>query len=177
MKRLALLAALVAVIGCKTPPYQVTHVGANTHLTGDGVRGGDLGGSFELDGVGGSLAVTADQYKRPVFDGEQTHIGAGIDFGLRVSLFGLFNQDAIAHWFDLGAAGGVGGGLIYPARLSTYGQAWAGGWVTIGLYPGRSFPSLVLQARQQTVSDWNDETVYTVGLAWSQRVFDTLVFH
>lgn len=155
-------------VGCAGTTHEVAHVGGNVRIT-DGVRGGELAASYAIDGIGVSLAATGDHFKRPVFDGEQQHFGGGIDLGLRVSPFGLAKQDAISHWFDFGGAIGGGGGLIYPARLSTYGEGWVGGWMTIGLAPGTGYPSLVLDVRRQAVTDWDNETLFSVGLAFTRR--------
>lgn len=168
MSRLLLLSSL-SLAGCASTTYEVAHVGGNVRIT-DGLRGGEVAASYAINGIGVSAAVTGDQYKRAVFDGEQQRFGGGIDVGLRASVFGLIAKDnKLDHWLDLGGAAGVGGGLIYPARLSTYGEAWFGGWMTIGLAPGAAYPSLVLDVRRQAVTDWDDETVFSVGLAFTRR--------
>jgi len=155
-------------------------VGGNVRIT-DGVRGGELATSYAINGIGVSAAVTGDQYKRAVFDGEQQRFGGGIDIALRASVFGMLAKDnKLDHWLDLGGAAGAGGGLIYPARLSTYGEAWFGGWMTIGLAPGSAYPSLVLEVRRQAVTDWNNETLFSVGLAFTRRFTQeprSFVFH
>lgn len=166
MSRRLLLVSLAT--GCAGTTHEVAQAGGNVRIT-DGVRGGEVAASYAIEGIGFSAAVTGDNFKRPVFDGEQQRFGAGVDLGLRASLFGLAKAHAIARWFDVGAAVGGGGGLIYPARLSTYGEGWVGGWATIGLAPGASYPSLVLDVRRQAVADWNNETLFSVGLAFTRR--------
>lgn len=164
-----LLASSLLLAGCATTTHEVVHMGGNVRIT-DGVRGGEITTSYAINGVGLSAALTGDTYKRPVFDGEQQHFGGGIDIGLRASVFGLIAKDnKLDHWLDLGGAAGAGGGLIYPARLSTYGEAWFGGWMTIGLAPGAAYPSLVLDVRRQAVTEWDNETLFSIGLAFTRR--------
>jgi hypothetical protein len=168
MSRRLLLSSLLAA-GCAGKTYEVAHTGGNVRIT-DGVRGGELYASYTVDGIGFSAAVTGDNFERAVFDGEQQRFGGGVDVGLRASLLGLFAKDhRIDHWVDVGGAIGGGGGLIYPARLTTYGEGWVGGWMTIGLAPGKSYPSLVVDVRRQAVTDWNNETLFSVGLAFTSR--------
>lgn len=179
MSKLLLLSSL-PLAACASRTYEVTHVGGNVRIT-DGVRGGEVATSYAINGIGVSAAVTGDEYKRPVFDGEQQRFGGGIDIGLRASVFGLLAKDnKLDHWLDLGGAAGAGGGLIYPARLSTYGEAWFGAWMTIGLAPGAAYPSLVLDVRRQAVTDWNNETLFSIGLAFTRRFTQeprTFAFH
>ena len=144
-------------------------MGGKVRIT-DGIRGGELAASYAINGIGVSAALTGDQYKRPVFDGEQQRFGGGIDIGLRASLFGLAKQDVISHWLDIGGAIGGGGGLIYPARLTTYAEGWVGGWMTIGLAPGTGYPSLVLDVRRQAVTDWNNETLFSIHARTARRI-------
>jgi hypothetical protein len=167
MSRRLLLSSLGA--GCLHEAPIVTHVGGHVRIVDDGIRGGEARASYEGSGIGMSLAVGLDQFKRPVFDGEQSHLGGGIDLGLRASLLGLVGERDLAQWFDIGGAIGGGGGLIYPARLETYAQGWYGGWTTIGLWRGPSAPSLHLELRRSAVVDWNDETLVSIGLAWTHR--------
>ena len=165
-----LLASSLLLAGCVGTTHEVAHVGGNVRIT-DGIRGGEAYVNYAVNGIGISAALTGDRYKRPVFDGEQQRFGGGIDFGVRASLFGLAKQNAIAHWFDLGAALGGGGGLIYPARLATYAEGWVGGWMTIGLPPGHGgYPSLVFDIRRQAVTEWNNETLFSIGLAFTRRI-------
>lgn len=169
MSKLLLLSSCLAA-GCMGKTYEVAHVGGNVRIT-DGVRGGEATLSYVVNGIGFSASVTGDNFKRPVFDGEQQHFGGGIDLGLRASLLGLVaNDHRIDHWFDVGGAVGGGGGLIYPARLSTYDEGWVSGWMTIGLWPGKGYPSLMLDVRRQAVSDWDNETLFSVGLAFTKRL-------
>ena len=140
-------------------------MGGNVRIT-DGVRGGEIYANYAVNGIGLSFAATGDNFKRPVFDGEQQQFGGGIDVGLRASVLGLAKQDATAHWFDFGGAIGGGGGLIEHSILTTYGQGWVGGWLTLGLGPDHDrYPALVFDVRRQAVIDWDDETVFSVGLA------------
>lgn len=169
MKR-ALLPLPVALAACVGPTHEVVHIGPNVRIADGGIRGGEAQASYAIDGIGFSMAATVDQYKRPVFDGEQTRVGGGIDIGMRVSAFGLVAKgNGLEHWFDIGAAAGAGGGLIYPARLTTYGEGWVGGWVAIGLWKGPAFPSLLVDLRRQAVSEWDNATIVSVGLAFTRR--------
>jgi hypothetical protein len=52
--------------------------------------------------------------------------------------------------------------------------------MTIGLAPGSAYPSLVLEVRRQAVTDWNNETLFSVGLAFTRRFTQeprSFVFH
>lgn len=169
--------ALVGVTACGPHTYVVGRVTPAVRLQGSKLQGGELSTSWELDGIGFSLGVNGQQLSRPVFDGTQSRVGGGIAFGGRVSLFGLFKTNHVVdHWFDLGASGTAGGGLIYPARLTTFGELSGGGWVAFGLYPGTGHASLLLELRRVAVSDWDNMTIFTIGISLTTRSFQDFNF-
>lgn len=166
--------ALVSLTACAGMTYQVARVTPAVKLRTDHFQGGEVSASWEGHGVGFSASAQAQQLQRAVVDGTQSRIGGGVDIGMRVSLFGLFSSNhTIDHWFDIGGSAAGGGGLIYPARLTTYGEGWVGGWVAFGLWPSDRYPSLLIEARRVAVTDWDNFTVFTIGLSITQRFYET----
>ena len=174
--RAAAVAALssLAASACSGMTYQVGRVTPAVKLRTDKLQGGEISASWEGHGVGFQATAQAQELHRNVPDGVQSHVGGGVDFGMRVSLFGLFaNDHRVDHWFDVGATAAGGGGLIVPNRLTTYGEGWVGGWVAFGLWPGDRYPSLLVEARRVAVTDWDNFTVFTVGLSITNRFYET----
>jgi hypothetical protein len=169
--RLAALALFATA--CATHTYTVARVTPAVRFQGSTFQGAELSASGEGHGVGVSISASAQSLSRPVFDGTQSRIGGGVTFGARVSLFGLFaGNHEIDHWFDLGASGAAGGGLVYPASLTTFGELSGGGWLAFGLFPGARHPALVLEIRRVVIQGWNDMTLFTVGIGVASRRFE-----
>jgi hypothetical protein len=171
-------AAALLLAGCAGSTYVVGRVTPAAKLTSDGFNGGELSASIEGEGVGLLVGVQGEQLSRNVPDGTQRRVGGGFHFGLRLSLFGMIDREhRIDHWFDIGGSAAAGGGLVYPARLTTFGEAYAGAWVAFGLWPSRRHPSLVLETRRVAITDWDDMTVFTIGISLTERYVDSLRWH
>ena len=163
-------ALLLVLVGCAGKTYVVGRVTPAAKLTSDGFNGGELSASLEGEGVGLLAGVQGEQLTRNVPDATQRRVGGGIHIGLRLSLFGLFDREhRIDHWFDIGGSAAAGGGLVYPARLTTFGEVYAGVWAAFGLWPSRRHPSLVLEARRVAITDWDNMTVFTIGISLTER--------
>jgi len=174
--------ALVVLAGCLGDQRVVLHpIQGNLQLGTDGVRGGELVSSGAIHGWGLEAHVHGQQLERdePAVPGYvRRNLGFGIDFALRLSLFGIVADDQrLARWFDIGATLGGGGGFIKPSRLTTYAEAWAGAWIEVGLAPGDRYPALVLEVRRAAITDWNDRTVFIIGLAFTRRYADNIDIH
>ncbi|HUS30576.1 MAG TPA: hypothetical protein VMZ53_18835 [Kofleriaceae bacterium] len=171
MRAAALVLLLLAA--CAGQTYSVSRITGTAKLRSDGAQGGEVSASFEGHGVGLSLSAQAQQLRRSFPDGTQSRIGGGVDLGMRVSLFGLIGSShEIDHWFDIGGSAAGGGGFVVPARLTTYGEAWVGGWAAFGVYPGRRHLSIVLEVRRVAVTDWDNMTVFGIGLSLTERFFE-----
>lgn len=150
----------------------------------DGVRGGELSVAHAINGVAVTFDVQGQRYERdevtldPAFELHRSSTGFGLDLGMRLSPLGMIaTDDRFTRWFDLGVAGAMGGGLLYASRVTTYGQIWGGGWATIGL-PGVGdiHADLVFELRREAVADWDNHTVFTVGLAIVRRYAQQALF-
>jgi hypothetical protein len=169
----------VALAGCAGPIEGITRTTAAVTLDSDRVRGGEVAVAGGLAGVQVALAAEGQQLSREEPEAGPGFVrrnkGFGIDLGLRASLFGVLNPNGdhrFERWFDLGAAGYAGGGLVKPARLETFAEAWVGGWVELGLWPsqpGHGYPVLVLEVRRAAISGWDDATVFAIGLGITRR--------
>lgn len=170
---LGAIGMLGAIGGCVGPQKLAGHAGAGVQLDEGGVRGAEVAASAEIHGVGLSARAYGDQLVReePELPGTvRRRIGGGVDLGLRMSLFGMISDDhRLERWFDVGVDAAMGGGVVKPARLETFGRAWVGGWAVIGLLPGNPFASLVLDVRRVAIAGWDNATVFTIGLAYSSR--------
>ena len=115
--------------------------------------------------------MTGDNFKRAVFDGEQQRFGGGIDIGLRASLFGLFAKDnQLDHWVDLGGAIGGGGGADLSRAADDVRRRLGRRLDDDRALAGHGYPSLVLDVRRQAVTEWDNETLFSVGLAFTKRL-------
>lgn len=164
---------MIVLAGCWHAPEHSETTSAligTARLDSEGVDGG------EVTAVGGSSGIQvqfAAQVQRITRPGDpQDHFAGGADIGLRASLFGILAKDhRLDHWFDFGAMGGAGGGFLRPAdRVTTYGQAWGGAWMQLGVMPGARFLAIFLDARRVIYAgDPEDQTIFGIGIGWVIR--------
>ncbi len=128
-----------------------------------GGAGGFHGVIFGIDLFGVSLTSSNDG---------SSYFAGGADISLKVSVLGLLVHDhRIEHWIDFGGDFGAGGGFTPGfTQTLTFGRAWYGGFLEIGLAPGDAYPALVLGVRQIASSaPWGTDTVFSVGIGWVGR--------
>ena len=150
-----------------------------------GIRGGELSVAHAINGVAITFDAQGQRYERdeatldPAFELHRTSTGFGLDLGMRLSPLGMIaDDDGFTRWFDLGVAASMGGGLLYAGRVTTYGQIWGGGWAAIGL-PGVGddvHASIVVELRREAVADWDNQTLFTVGLSIVRRYAQQALF-
>ncbi|MEO8702228.1 MAG: hypothetical protein ABI867_19445 [Kofleriaceae bacterium] len=173
------LLVLVMLAGCAGPIEGITRTTGAVAIDGDRVRGGEVAVAGGFAGVQVAFDVSGQQLSREEPEAGPGFVrrnkGFGIDLGLRASLFGVLNprgDHRIERWFDLGAAVSGGGGFVKPARLETFSQGWVGGWVEFGLFPSQPrhrYPVLVLEVRRAEITDWDNATVFVIGLGLARR--------
>lgn len=174
---MARVAAILALAGCASSAGEtIGRTSLAPQIRSDGTFAGVQGAATAgYHGVQLGLGGFWDRLERP-FD-PSLHSSGGIELLGRVSLFGLGADDhALERYFDIGFEGGAGGGFAHPARLESFGRAWGGAWIDLGI-GGDSYPALALGVRQVTYSgDWNTETIFTIGLALVSRSGDPFIF-
>lgn len=173
MRRAA--AALCLLAACSFHDKQASRQSV-THLAGALALDDDAtvrAAGVTTAGGSESFRATADfQYRRP---SRHDRPGAGpawggtLDLGLQASLFGILSTDRrFDHWLDLGVHGAVGGGGAPGEDL--LGLLRAGGWIEVGLAPGRTHPVLRLSLERAWTSDpWENQTLFTIGLGRRTR--------
>ena len=162
---------LLALAGCTTWRQESSTV-AVTALVDDQFRGAEVSAAYQGNGIGFSVSASGQFLERDelLFALHRRDFGAGAELGMSISPIGLLaSDDRLTRWFDLGVAGSAGGGLIYPSRLTTYGQVWGDLWMAVGLAPGTRHPTLIVSMRRLAVSEWDNATVFTVSLAFTRR--------
>jgi len=167
---------LALVTACSAPMMMTSHVGPSVQIDGDGLTGGEVAASYAFSGFGLAAHAFVERLERTELDVTRRSTALGIDFATRLSLFGLIADDhRLEHWFDVGLSGGAGGGGVKPAsRLESVGHAWVGGFVSLGLWKTERYPSLMLEIRRETIgSNWDDRTVFTVGISLTRRTAET----
>lgn len=141
-----------------------------TRIESDGLDGAELATAGGWSGIQIQVSGHLQQVTRAMDPNE--HLAGGIDLALRASLFGMIAKDhRLDHWFDIGAMGGVGGGLFRPtSRFDSYAQAWGGAWLQIGLYPGAKYGAVFLDVRRVSYRGTvEDATVFGIGLGFVSR--------
>lgn len=174
---------LLAVASCTPWRQQSVRGGGSVHVDEAGVRGAEVAVAQQYNGIGIRVDVAGQRIERDemLLAVHRRAMGVGIGLGLAVSPLALVaDNDRFTRYFDLGVAGSVGGGLLHEGRLTTYGEAWGGAWATIGLpflgyANGNVFPMIVVEMRRTAFTDWDDRTVFVLGLALARR-FDQSIF-
>lgn len=136
----------------------------------DGLDGAEVAAGGGWSGIQFHVVGHLQQVTRAMDPNE--HLGGGIDFALRASLFGMIaNDHRLDHWFDFGAMGGAGGGLFKPtSTVDSYGQIWGGAWLQLGLYPGAKYGALFLDVRRVNYRGTiDDATVFGIGFGFVGR--------
>ena len=176
--------ALVLAMGaCGTWRQQSVRGGGGVHVDDEGLRGAEVAVVHQHNGIGIRLDVDGQRIERDemMLALHRRSIGVGFGLGLTVSPLGLVaDNDRFTRYFDLGVAGSIGGGVVHAGRLTTYGQAWGGVWATFGMpflgyANGNVFPMIVVEMRRTAFTDWDDRTVFVLGLALARR-FDQSIF-
>jgi hypothetical protein len=160
--------------GCTPPVEYVSTYGGAVQLGTHATRGGTATAMVGFSGIQAGVGVGARTVQRPMDPNH--HVSLGFDLFTRVSVFGLFVHGAdhrVEHWFDLGGEAGVGGGGAHPAGFIGEDHAFIGAWADFGLWSTPAYPALVLGVRQMyDGAPWNDEVVYSIGLAFVHRSLD-----
>ncbi len=136
------------------------------------IAGGAVAVRAGAAGLEGQLELGVPRLGRD--DDPRRFTGGEIDVAVRASPFGMLADDhRFDRYFDLGAQVGAGGGPVgRPGGLSTFGTAWYGAWLELGV-PGDlhgKHVRLVGEVRRQArTAPYLDETVFVIGLAWASR--------
>jgi hypothetical protein len=165
------LIVLALVAGCWNREAVVKYSGS-AQLARGGLSGGEAAVTSGVNGVQIGVGAFGQDIVRPM--DPNRHFSGGLDFNLRVSLFGLVisgDNHPVEHWFDCGAEVGGGGALASPAgSVVLVGQGYFGAWADFGLWSTPKYPLLVVGIRQIGYgSPWIDATQVSIGLAWGQR--------